>query len=111
MYKTKLTPSYVDMIYSKGVVRKGFLMIFISATHISIFIYRKGRSSYEWMGRKRGKSGKLLLKFHDDKRMISINSSNKLIFHRPKDYETIKKKTIIYKHMKANENTIEFQSQ
>jgi hypothetical protein len=98
------------MKYSKGIVKKGFLMIFISAKHITIFIYRKGKSDYTWYGSKTGKSGTLSLKFNDEKRMISINGSNKLIFHRPKDYQIIKKKTITYKHMKSNENAIEFLS-
>ena len=110
MFRIKLTPSDVDMKYSQGIVKKGFLLIFISGKHISIFIYRKGKGYYEWIGAKRGKSAYLSLTFNDKKRIIRINNSNKLIFHTNKTYELIKRKVIIYKHMKNNKNNVEFQA-
>jgi hypothetical protein len=110
MFRIKLTPSDVDMKYSQGIVKKGFLLIFISPKHISIFIYRKNKSHYSWRGAKRGKSAHLSLIFDDKKRFIRINNSNKLIFHKQNVYELIKRKVIIYKHMKNKENNVEFQA-
>jgi hypothetical protein len=110
MFRIKLRPSDIDMKYSQGIVKKGFLLIFISSKHISIFIYRNGKSSYYWRAAKTGKSAHLSLTFDDKKRTISINNSNKLIFHTNKTYELIKRKVIIYKHMKKNENNVEFQA-
>jgi hypothetical protein len=42
--------------------------------------------------------------------MITINSSNKIIFHRDKDYEIIKNKFIFYKHLNKDETIIHFSS-
>jgi hypothetical protein len=110
MFRIKLTPFDVDMKYSQGIVKKGFVLIFISSKYISIFIYRKGKGYYEWRGAKKGKSVYLSLRFDDKRRTIRINNLNKLIFHTNKTYELIKRKVIIYKHMKNNENNVEFQA-
>jgi uncharacterized protein YqkB len=89
-------------------VKKGFFHISISANGIFVYISKDHGRMY-WIGRRVGISDKLSIKFNDDKKMISINSSNKITFHKAKDYETIKKKAIYYKYMKDGENKIAFE--
>ncbi len=106
-YSINLTTTYVDIQHSKGFVKKGFFSISIDKNGIFVYISRDNNRIY-WIGRKKGYSAKLSIKFNDKKKMITVNSSNKIMFHKAKDYETIKKKTIYYKYMKENENTVVF---
>lgn len=106
-YNIELTTKYVDIKDYKGIVKKGWIKINITKNNIFVYISKDIYRVY-WIGKKKGPSAKLSLKFNDKKQMITINNSNKIIFHRPKDYETIKKKTIYYKHMKADENIVNF---
>lgn len=107
-YSIKLTTTYVDIKNSKGFVKKGWVNISISKDGIYIYISRDNNRIY-WIGSKKGYSAKLSIKFNDNKKMITINNSNKIFFHNSKDYDIIKKKTIFYKHMKEDENSVVFQ--
>ncbi len=107
-YRINLTTTYVDIKHSGGFVKKGFFSISIDKNGIFVYISRDNNRIY-WIGRKEGKSAKLSVKFNDKKKMITVNNSNKIMFHRPKDYEKIKKKTIYYKLMKKDENSVAFQ--
>jgi hypothetical protein len=107
-YSIKLTTTYVDIKNSKGFVKKGWISISISKDGIYVYISRDNNRIY-WIGSKKGYSAKLSIKFNDKKKMITVNNSNKIIFHKVKDYEKIKKKTIYYKLMKENENSVSFQ--
>jgi hypothetical protein len=107
-YDIKLTTTYVDIQHSKGLVKKGWFRISISKDRIFIYISRDNNRIY-WSGNKKGNSDKLSIKFDDQKKLITINNSNKIKFYKSKDYETIKQKTIYYKHMKEDENNVVFQ--
>jgi hypothetical protein len=107
-FSIKLTTTYVDIKYSKGLVKKGWFNISINKDGIFVYI-SKDKGRMYWIGKKKGYSAKLSIKFNDKKKMITVNNSNKIIFHKVKDYETIKKKTIYYKLMKENENSVSFQ--
>ncbi len=107
-YSIKLTTTYVDIKNSKGFVKKGWISISISKDGIYVYISRDNNRIY-WSGSKKGSSDKLFIKFNDKKKMITINNSSKIMFHKSKDYETIKKKIIYYKHMKQDENSVMFQ--
>ncbi len=107
-FNVKLTTTYVDIKHSKGLVKKGWFYISISKNSILVYINRDNIHIY-WLCSKKGKSDKLSIKFNDDKKTISINNSSKITFHKAKDYETIKKKTIYYKYMKQHENKVVFQ--
>jgi hypothetical protein len=106
-YKVQLTTKNVDIKYSTGLVKKGSFYISIDKNGIYIYIIRDNYRIY-WIGRKEGESAKLSVKFNDNKKMITINNSNKIIFHNAKDYEKIKEKTIYYKLMKKDENIVVF---
>jgi len=106
-YSVKLPTTRVDIQYSKGLVQKGWIHMSISKNGIYVYISRDNDRVY-WKGSKTGISSKLSIKFNDDKQMITINSSNKIIFHNYKDYEKIKQKTIHYKLMKEDENSVTF---
>lgn len=107
-YNIKLTTTYVDIKHSKGLVKKGWFSMSISKDGIYVYISRDNNRIY-WIGSNKGYSAKLSIKFNDDKKMITINNSNKIMFHNSKDYEIIKKKIIYYKHMKEDENSILFE--
>lgn len=106
-FRIDLTSTYVDIKNASGLMKKGIFTISISKKSIFVYISRDQGRMY-WIGRKTGISAKLSIKFNDKKQMITINNSYKITFHRPKDYETIKKKAIYYKHMKEDENNISF---
>ncbi len=74
-----------------------------------IFVYvSRDKSRSYWIGGKKGKFCKLSIKFNDSKKMITVNTANKIIIHSSKDYTKIKKKAIYYKYMNENDNRIEF---
>ena len=106
-FRIDLTSTYVDIKNASGLMKKGKFTISISKKGIFVYISRDQGRMY-WIGRKTGYSAKLSIKFNDKKQMITINNSYKITFHRPKDYETIKKKTIYYKHMQETDNKVEF---
>ena len=106
-FSIKLTTTYVDIEYSKGIVKKGSVAIDMHKGYVYIFFWRD-KSWRWWRGSKSGASAKLTIKFNDAKHMITVNSSDKIIFHRPKDYNEIKAHAIYYKLMSKNDNQIEF---
>jgi hypothetical protein len=106
-YSIKLPTSRVDIQYSKGFVQKGWITFSINKNGIYVYISRDNDRVY-WKGSKNGTSSKLSIKFNDNKQMITINSSNKITFQNDKDYEKIKQKTIHYKLMKEDENSVTF---
>lgn len=106
-FSIKLTTTYVDIKHTNGLVKKGWFHITVDKNGIYIYILRDNNRIY-WIGRKKGISAKLSVKFNDKKNMITINNSNKITFHNSKDYEKIKKKTIYYKLMDENDNKVEF---
>jgi hypothetical protein len=107
-YNTKLTTTHVDIKHSKGLVNKGWFSISISKDRIFVYISRDNNRIY-WNGSKKGNSDKLSIFFNDKKKLVAINNSSKIMFHKAKDYEMIKGKTIYYKHMKQDENSVIFQ--
>ncbi len=63
-----------------------------------------------WIGRNNYlMSAKLIIKFNDNKKMITFNSY-KVIFHNIKHYSEIKHKSIYYKFMNNDDNIIEFKN-
>ena len=107
-FQIKLTTAYVDIQYSNGIVKKGYVDISVDKDYIHIYFWR-GTSWRWWQGSKSRISAKLSIKFNDLKHMITINNTNKVTFRRPKDYNQIKKKVIFYQLMNANDNKVEFQ--
>lgn len=75
---------------------------------LMVYLSRDNNRIY-WVGRKSGKSANLVITFNDDKKMITVNKSNRIIFHNLVKYDQIKKKAIYYKLLKANENHIVFE--
>ena len=108
-YSIRLTTKSVDLMHSRGQVTNGWIDFSIDKNRIFVYLSRDNNRIY-WIGRKTGLSAKLSIKFNDSKKMITINTSNKIIFHHANDYEIIKKKTVYYKHMKSNENSVLFQN-
>ncbi len=107
-FSRDLTTTYVDIQHSGGIVKRGRFHITIDDNSIFVYILRDNNRIY-WIGRRTGNSAKLSLKFNDQTHTITVNTSNKITFHRAKDYEQIKQKAIHYNHMKEGENRIVFQ--
>jgi hypothetical protein len=108
MFSLKLTNKKIDIYSSSGLSDKGWVSFSIGPDSYYVYISRDGYSNY-WIGKKnKNLSARLSVKYNDNKKMITINRTNKLIFHSEKDYEKIKNKTIYYKYMNENENKIEF---
>lgn len=107
MFQLKLTTKNVDIRSSSGLVQNGWINITIDKSGMTVYISRDKNRIY-WIGQTTGNSAKLVIKFDDNKQMISINKSNKIHFHNVKDYNKLKQKTILYKHMKADENSVTF---
>ena len=109
MFKEKFKTNKVDIYYKNEIQNSKIVWLSISISKDSIYIYisRDNNRAY-WIGRKKGISSNLLMKFNDKKNMISINSSFKVIFKHSKDYKLIKDKTIYYKHMTKESNIVKF---
>lgn len=109
MFSIKLTKSKAD-IYYKSALQTGSITWFsISISKDGVFVYiSRDKSRSYWSGKKIGRSSKLSIKFNDKKKMITVNSANKIIIHSMNDYTKIKQKAIYYKLMNANDNSIEF---
>ena len=107
MFQLKLTTKNIDIHSSSGIVRNGWCNITIDKSGILVYI-NKDKTRIYWLGKTAGQGAKLTIKFNDDKHMISVNSSNKIVFHNIKDYNKLKQKTIFYKHMKEGENSVVF---
>ncbi len=109
MFEIKLNKSKVDIYYKSDLQTSKNVWCNISISKDKIFIYiSRDKSRSYWIGGKKGKSCKLLIKFNDAKKMITVNTANKIIIHSIKDYAKIKKKAIYYKYMNENDNRIEF---
>lgn len=109
MFDVKYKKNKVDIYYKTNLQVNDVSWFSISIKPDSIYIYiSRDKSRSYWIGRKNGLSSKLIIKFNDKKKMITVNTSNKIIFHNIEDYNKIKEKAIYYKHMNENENKIEF---
>ncbi len=108
MFTCKFTTKDVEIKHSGGITNKGFVNFSISKNSFSVYISRDNNRIY-WIGRTKGISAKLKIKFNDKKSMITINTSNKITFYNEKDYEKIKNKTIYYKHMDKDDDTVIFE--
>jgi hypothetical protein len=97
----------VDIRSSSGLVQNGWISLTIDKGSMIVYISRDKNRIY-WVGQTTGHSAKLTIKFNDDKHMISVNNSNKIVFHNIKDYNKVKQKAIFYKHMKEGENNVVF---
>lgn len=109
MFKIKLNKSKADIYYKSDLQtsKNAWCNISISKDKIFVYLSRDKSRSY-WIGSKKRKSCKLSIKFNDVKKMITVNTSNKIIIHSSKDYTKIKKKAIYNKYMNENDNRIEF---
>ena len=109
MFEIKLKNNKADIYYKSDLQTSKNAWCNISISKNSIFVYvSRDKSRSYWIGRKKSKSCKLLIKFNDSKKTITVNTSNKIIIHSIKDYTKIKKKAIYYKYMNENNNRIEF---
>lgn len=110
MYNEKFKTNKIDIYYKNEIQDSKivWLSISISKDNIYIYISRDNNRAY-WIGRKKGISSKLLIKFNDKKNMISINSSYKVIFKNSKDYRLIKDTSTYYKHITKESNIIKFE--
>jgi hypothetical protein len=83
----------------------------ISLGKDSFFIYislgGNSLSRVYWKGHRKGPSAKLLVKFNDNKHMITVNSY-KIIFNKENIYNKIKQKATYYKLFEDNTNYIKF---
>ena len=109
MFEIKLKKSKADIYYKSDLQtsKNAWCNIYISKDKIFVYISRDKSRSY-WIGGKKGKSSKLSIKFNDAKKMIIVNTTNKIIIHSSKDYTKIKQKAIYYKYMNENDNRIKF---
>ena len=109
MFEIKLKKSKADIYYKSDLQtsKNAWCNISISKDKIFVYVSRDKSRSY-WIGCKKGKSAKLSIKFNNSKKMITVNTANKIIIHSSKDYTKIKKKAIYYKYMNENDNRIEF---
>ncbi len=107
-FSLQLTTTYVDIQHSGGFVKKGFFHITIDKNTVYVYILRDNNRIY-WIGRRNGNSAKLSLKFNDEKHMITVNTANRITFHRARDYKKIKEKALYYKQMEEDGNTVVFQ--
>jgi len=107
MFQLKLTTKNADIRSSSGLVQNGWINITIDKSGMTVYISRDKNRIY-WVGRTTGQSSKLVINFDDNKNTISVNKTNKIVFHNVKDYNKLKQKTIFYKHMKVDENSVAF---
>jgi hypothetical protein len=109
MFEIKLKKSKADIYYKSDLQTSKNAWCNISISKDSIFVYvSRDKSRSYWIGGKKGKSSKLSIKFNDAKKMITVNTSNKIIIRSDLYYTKIKKKAIYYKYMNENDNRIEF---
>ncbi len=77
----------------------------------SCFIYISlGKNSLNrvyWKGHRTAPSAKMIVKFNDNKHMITVNSY-KIIIHKENIYNKIKEKASYYKLFENNTNYIKF---
>lgn len=106
-YKLKVTSNKADIKDSTGFIEKGWASIKISEKMVYIYISKHIGRIY-WIGRRNGISAGLTIKFSDSKKMIKINSSNKIYFHNAKDYERLKDAAIANNYLKPGKNEILF---
>lgn len=109
MFEIKLKKSKADICYKSDLQTSKNAWCNISISKNSIFVYvSRDKSRSYWIGGKKGKSCKLSIKFNDAKKMITVNTTNKIIIRSDLYYTKIKKKAIYYKYMNENDNRIEF---
>jgi hypothetical protein len=109
MFEIKLKKSKADIYYKSDLQTSKNAWCNISISKNSIFVYiSRDKSRSYWICGKKGKSCKLSIKFNDSKKMITVNTANKIIIHSDLYYTNIKKKAIYYKYMNENDNRIEF---
>jgi hypothetical protein len=108
MFTKKFTTKQVDLRYSNGLVKNGWVQFSIEPNYCMVYISRDINRIY-WIGRHKGKvSAGFTISFNDKLSIISINTSNKIKFHNEKDYLKIKEKMMYYKLMKPDENRVVF---
>ena len=109
MFEIKLNKSKADIYYKSDLQtsKNAWCNISISKNSIFVYVCRDKSRSY-WIGSKKSKSSKLSIKFNDAKKMITVNTANKIIIRSDLYYTKIKKKAIYYKYMNENDNRIEF---
>ena len=107
MFQLKRTTKNIDIYASGRPVNNGWVSITIDKGGIVVYISKDKTRAY-WIGRTEGQSAKLAIKFDDTQHKITINKSNRIVFHNAGDYSKLKEKTIYYKHMKEGENGIIF---
>lgn len=109
MFKVTLKKDKADLYYKSDLQISEMAWVDISISKNGIFVYiSRDKSRSYWSGKKQGRSSKLSIKFNDNKQMITVNSSNRIIVHSNKDYTKIKNKAKYYKYITENDNTIEF---
>jgi len=110
MFGITLKKNKSDIYYKSHLQISKMAWFRISISNKSIFVYiSRDKSRSYWIGRKKGETSKLSIIFNDKKRMITVNSSNRIIVHSIKDYTTIKQKAKYYKYIGENENKIVFE--
>ena len=87
---------------STGVdVKKGWITISLNKKSAMIYIARDNNRIY-WIGRKTGKSAKLIITFSDRTHSIKINNSSKISFNKKNHYDILKQKAIYYGLLNKN---------